>query len=134
LAEKWGFLCRSAFADTEDSRLVHIANVQHVELGDIIHLYYSMHGNRQKIGSFVVADDKRYGAELVESTCLQKVTDPSLIVHLDSLNAQEPDDGEQYKPDPKLGVFTGWRIKKLPKRETPKFPETKNRNALIKFR
>jgi hypothetical protein len=104
-----GFLCRSAHTKVK----TWIANVQSVDFGDMIHFYF-IGRTPTPLGAFEVvrredfqnakgtptADDF---SGPVPGSALYEVVDPSFIQRLD------PDGG--YKPDPELGLYTGWLLR-----------------------
>ena len=112
------FLCRSAFNKSRDF----IGHVQHVQFGDIIHLYFSTNGVNEKLGSYKIIDrsDKKF-AGVVKGTCLHIVTDNQFEKQLQSLDPALPD-GEGYGPDPLVGKFVGWLVEQQTDTQTPDFP------------
>ena len=107
LAERRGFLCRSAYLE----RGAWVSNVRDVKTGHIIHFYFVRPGKSPaELGSFEVLaagahERPDFFGDLVDDTALYTVKDPALIEHLASLGG--------YLPDPTLGRFTGWPIRKL---------------------
>ncbi len=102
-----GFLCRSAHDDVGNAA----ANVSSVQLGDVIHCYYSRAGKHDSMGAFQVVEKAEapkifpHLASQVPGTALYAAADPSFIRELDPLGA--------YAPDSTLGVFTGWAVKRV---------------------
>jgi hypothetical protein len=106
-----GFLCRSAYT----SGKTWTANMQSVTFGDVINFYF-VGRKPSPFGAFEVirredfkiakptptADDF---AGPVPGCALYEVSDPSFIENL-------APDGE-YAPDPGLGKYTGWLIRKI---------------------
>jgi len=111
LLAKRGFLCRSAYTRAEHW----VANVQRVSFGDTIHFYF-IGRKPTPLGAFEVIWRDNYNiaksaptandfAGPVPGCALYEVVDPSFIADLD------PDGG--YEPDPRLGKYTGWLLRKL---------------------
>jgi hypothetical protein len=102
-----GFLCRSAHDDSGNAA----ANVSDVQLGDVVHCYYSHAGKHDSLGAFQVvekAEAPRVAGRLASQfpgTVLYEASDPSFIQELD------PKGG--YAPDSNLGVFMGWAVKRV---------------------
>jgi hypothetical protein len=105
-----GFLCRSAYNVEKNW----IANVQGVAFGDVIHFYF-IGRKPAPLGAFEVIrrDDFKIAKSVptqadftgpVPGCALYEVVDPTFITKLD------PDGG--YKPDHKLGRYTGWLLRK----------------------
>jgi hypothetical protein len=107
-----GFLARSAHTSTGGW----VPNVQSVGFGDVIHFYFIGRRGPAPLGAFEVI--KREDFQTAKSTptaddfsgpvpgsAIYEVVDPSFITKLD------PDGA--YQPDPKLGKFTGWLIRKI---------------------
>lgn len=105
IADEFGFICRSAFADAaKEQRIPHVKTVN---FGDVIHLYFVGAGGGEAIGSYRVGllgheRKERFGRGIA-GPALREVVDPELIEVL----------RESYAPDPKLGVFTGWPVVKV---------------------
>jgi len=110
LAER-GFLCRSAYTNVDHW----VANVQSVAFGDVIHFYF-IGRKPTPLGAFEVI--RRNAFKIAKSTptqhdftgpvsgcALYEVVDPSFIAKLDPAGG--------YKPDHKLGKYTGWLLRKL---------------------
>ena len=103
-----GFLCRSAYNDEGGNAATNVSSVQ---LGDVIHCYFSRAGRHDPMGAFEVVDKSRvpkivaHLADLVAGTALYEVTDPAFILKVDRHGA--------YAPDTELDVFTGWAIKRV---------------------
>lgn len=106
-----GFLCRSAYNKQKNW----IANVQRVTFGDVIHFYFIAR-KPDPLGAFEVI--RREDFKIAKSTptaddfagpvpgcALYEVVDPSFIEKLD------PTGG--YEPDPELGKYTGWLLRKI---------------------
>lgn len=125
LADEFGFVCRSAFADAAQSQL--IANVARVGFGDIIHLYFADAKAGQSLGAFRVVGPNRHpnGAQFgaaIPKTTLRRVAAGALRERLP----------ESYKVDPKLGEFCGWPVVRE-ERSSPSFLRElfPGRNALV---
>jgi hypothetical protein len=124
LANNERFLCRSAFSEGGAAL---IANVQHVDFGNALHVYYKDAQGYTAVGAFEIVnsheDDRRFAA-LVKRTALQIVTDQDLERKLLGMGGPTQ---EGYRPDPLIGRFTGWLLKPLevPTRSFPAylFPE-----------
>lgn len=128
LADRKGFLCRSAY---EEKTRTWADNVRDVSPGDTIHFYYSKNGKVSPIGSFEVVvpgDDhptKTAFGEQVPGSALYVVADPTFIKRLDTHGA--------YKEDPVLGKFTGWALRTAGK-APPYHPRMfKNMTTLQKY-
>jgi len=109
LLAKKGFLCRSAFTKKEH----HVANVQAVEIHDILNFYYIVNNRPpRELGRFeIVSRDSYRGplpadtfGELVPSTALYIVENPAFLTALA---------GTAYSPDPVIGKYTGWLLERL---------------------
>jgi hypothetical protein len=102
-----GFLCRSAHDDVGKAA----ASVSSVQLGDVIHCYYSGAGKHDPMGAFQVVEKAEapkvsgHLASQVPGTALYAASDPSFVRELDPEGA--------YAPDTVLGVLTGWAVKRL---------------------
>lgn len=115
LAVSQHFLCRSAM----ESNGSHADRVQQVELGDILHFYYSQGGGKvSSFGSFTVIDGASYPTQFgdrIEGTALFKVREDegnaTLIERLTEEHAKDPKRG--YQHDPEHDCFTGWVIERL---------------------
>jgi hypothetical protein len=105
-----GFLCRSAYTKAKNW----VANVQSVDFGDVIHFYF-IGRNPAPLGAFEIVRREDFenakgtptGNNFVgpvPGTALYEVVDPAFIKELD------PDGG--YAPDPELGTYTGWLLRK----------------------
>jgi hypothetical protein len=100
-----GFLARSAFRGPG----AWIANVREVQIGDDLHFYYSGKRGVYGIGLFEIVDRASHPTpglfgDLVPETALHVVENDSFIRNIDA-------NGE-YKPDPVLGKFTGWLLRR----------------------
>ena len=122
------FLCRSAV----ETNGAHADRVQEIELGDIIHFFYSRAGDVPSFGSFRVIDGAAYPVQFgdrIEGTALFKVRESEdnadLIRRLTEEHEKDPKRG--YKRDPEHGCFTGWVIERLPGTEMkpPAFDQKK---------
>jgi hypothetical protein len=107
LAVSDGFICRSAFEEN-GSRA---DNTQHVDLGDIVHMYFTGDGVPKVIGAFEVVGPKRHPnprqfARGVQGTVLFAVTDE----FAKKLTAMGDAHADRYKPDPVLKKVTGWAV------------------------
>ena len=110
------FLCRSAI----ESNGSHADLVDQVELGDILHFYYSHGGSKvTSFGSFRVIDGASYTTKFgdrIEGTALFRVREDAenaaLIELLTKEHTKDPSKG--YQRDPEHECFTGWVIKRLP--------------------
>ncbi len=105
LAEGYGFICRSAFAEAAKEQM--IANVGRVDFGDVIHLYFVDDGGGRSLGAFRLVGPNRhphaeYFAGAVPKTRLRRVAEGPLQAQL---RAQEG-----YEPDPRLHEFCGWPV------------------------
>lgn len=117
LAVNDGFLCRSAFEEN-GSRA---DNTQHVDFGDVLHVYFTGAGEPRVIGSFQVIGPNKHGhpnrfGSGVKGTKLFEVADFDFVARL---RAMEGDEG--YAPDPVLKKFTGWILKYRPDVSTPAY-------------
>ena len=106
LADARGFLCRSAY----DASGARVGNVRKVSLGDTIHFYYVDRSRVRPVGSFEVIDRDQHPrreaiGERVPETALFSVEQSELITEIDRDGA--------YQPDPTLGVFTGWLLRRV---------------------
>ena len=104
-----GFLCRSA----HEQNLSAADNVSRVALGDTIQFYYVARDRKvHEFGAYTIIEPhmhsrpELFGAR-VEETALYRVEEASFIREIDKVNA--------YLPDPVLGQFTGWIIRKSAK-------------------
>ncbi|MFY0537538.1 hypothetical protein [Nannocystis pusilla] len=104
IADNFGFICRSAFADVAHAQM--IANVAKVDFGDVIHLYFvDAEGGGRSLGAYRVVGPHRhpqgalFGAA-VPKTKLRTVADDELRGKL------RPD----YVVDPRVGEFCGWPV------------------------
>ena len=119
LALKRHFLCRSAM----ESNGSHADRVQQVELGDILHFYYSQGDGRvPSFGSFRVIDGASYPTQFgdrLEGTALFKVREDddnaAMLQRLTEEHVKDPKKG--YRRDPDHDCFTGWVIERLPSTE-----------------
>ena len=105
-----GFLCRSAYNVNGHW----IANVRAVKAGDIIHFYFREGQELVGLGAYEVVLAPRFEARnggppgsnfqgpVPETGALYEVVDATFIQDIDKEGA--------YKPDRKLGRFTGWLI------------------------
>lgn len=129
LANKDGFLCRSAY---EDSTRTWADNVRQVRAGDTIHFYFRhRNGKIAGLGSFKVVvpteDHPRAGAfgESVAGTALFKVADPAFI--------EKRDPSRAYKVDPIIGQYTGWPLKRIGKAPPYQARMFKNMTTLQRY-
>jgi hypothetical protein len=123
------FLCRSA-VETGGSQADRVGEV---ELGDIIHFFFSRgDGNVPSYGSFLVIDGAKYPTQFgdrIEGTALFKVHESDdnadMIRLLTRAHAEDPKRG--YRRDPEHKCFTGWVIQRLPSTEMkpPEFDQKK---------
>ncbi len=107
LAVNDGFICRSAYEENTSRA----DNTQHVQFGDIIHVYFTGDGDPKVIGTFEVVWPRRHPnagqfARAVQGTVLFVVTDEFEKKLTAMGNAQ----GERYRPDPVLKKVTGWAV------------------------
>ena len=115
------FLCRSAI----ESNGSHADLVDQVELGDVLHFYYSHGGSKvTTFGCFRTIDGasypRRFG-DRIEGTALFRVReDDALIELLTKEHTRDPSKG--YQRDPEHGCFTGWVIERLPGTEMKPTP------------
>src|SRR5206468_11701583 len=104
-------LCRSAYTDAHEW----VANVQNVGYGDVIHFYFAEKKFRP-LGAFEVIDVASFKSPkgiptsadfggVVDGCVLHEVVNASFLKTVDPYGA--------YQPDPKLGVFTGWLLRKI---------------------
>lgn len=108
LAVDDGFLCRSAYK-TNGAR---VANTQHVEFGDLLHMYFAEHGRATIIGTFEVVGPNEHPhgtvfGPCVNGTTLFAVADANFAKRLRGINGTN---GEGYGPDPVVKQFTGWAL------------------------
>lgn len=115
LALSFSFLCRSLYTRPGATA----ARVRRVTLGDTILFYYRLSDKQRTvkaIGTFEVIDGSRLPgrfAGFAENTALVKVANsPSNATFL-ALLQKKPTVGAGYRPDPVLGVFTGWALSDL---------------------
>jgi hypothetical protein len=104
LVDRFGFIHRSAFADTTKKQM--IANVAKVGVGDIIHMFFVDDSGGRPLGTYRVVAPFRHPtgslfAAAVPKTTLRRVVDPEL-------REQLKDAG--YEPDPQIGEFCGWPV------------------------
>lgn len=105
LADKFGFICRSAFAEAAKEQM--IANVGKVDFGDVIHLYYVDEAGGRSLGAFRLVGPHRhphgeYFGGAVPRTRLRRVAVGPLQEQLQQV--------EGYEPDPRLQEFCGWPV------------------------
>lgn len=115
LADEFGFVCRNAFADAEQPKL--IANVANVRFADIIHLYFVDADGGRSLGAFrVVGPNRHPNAEhfgaAVPKTTLRRVAAGSLRDRLQDLPG--------YEADPRIGAYCGWPVVRE-ERSSPSF-------------
>lgn len=116
LACKWRFLCWSAM----ESNGSHADRVDQVELGDIVHFFYSHGGGKVAcFGSFTVVDGAAYPTQFgqrIAGTALFEVREAggdAAFLHLLTKDHAE-DFAKGYARDRAHGCFTGWVIERLP--------------------
>jgi hypothetical protein len=107
LAER-GFLCRSAHTKTGEW----VANVQMVQLGDILHFYHRTGDKTRTVGSYKIVDREghRQAASLgerVDGTALFAVDEPGFVAQVDKEGV--------CQPDPVVGKLTGWLLQSVGK-------------------
>lgn len=132
LAVDEGFLCRSAF-EMNASRA---DNTQHVDFGDLLHVYFSGDGPPRIIGTFqIVGPNKhamptRFGSG-VKGTKLFEIADSTFEKRLAAMGGDEG-----YAPDPVLKKMTGWILKHRPDVTTPPIDEApfSGRATLVRAR
>jgi hypothetical protein len=132
LAVNEGFLCRSAYEEN-GSRA---DNTQHVEFGDLIHVYFTGDGAAHVIGTFqIVGPNKhpnptRFG-KTVPGTRLFEIADAAFEKKLRVLKGSEG-----YQPDPVLKKMTGWILKHRLDIATPPFSDAPftNQATLVRGR
>jgi uncharacterized protein (DUF433 family) len=128
LVDAFGFVARSAYGRREDGSAGNrIASVRFVYPDDILHFYYRDKDSPHPLGSFRVRDPRKIGpcfspAWSDEGGALARVMpdaaeNGALIDFLEN----QPKVGEGYLPDPKLKVFTGWLVERIPGRNPPDF-------------
>jgi uncharacterized protein (DUF433 family) len=110
LAIEHGFIARSAHGVKRQW----IANVRIVAPGDVIHFYYREKKAVVAIGSFRVLEGAAQGARFESVVNAELVMVPEIPENADLLGLlkDRPDhpEGAAYKPDPVLGLYTGWRV------------------------
>ena len=119
LAVQDGFLCRSAFEEN-GSRA---DNTQHVDFGDLLHVYFTGDGDPRVIGTFQVVGPNKHASPArfgkgVGGTKLFEIADPAFKKKLRALMGDEG-----YLPDPVLKKMTGWILKHRPDVTTPPYAE-----------
>ena len=127
-----GFLCRSAFEENKSRA----DNPQHVDFGDLLHVYFIGDGDPRVIGTFQVvgpnkhADPARFGKG-VTGTKLFEIADPAFEKRLRALKGDEG-----YEPDQVLKKMTGWILKHRPDISTPPYAEApfNNQATLVRGR
>lgn len=113
-----GFVCRAAF-DERLGREQPARNVADVQIGDRLHLYCRNAGSRiLALGTYRICrpdelTDATWAVEPVEGTALYKVTE-AFVRAVDEVGG--------YQPDPVLGEFTGWLVKR--EGSAPKYDPT----------
>jgi uncharacterized protein (DUF433 family) len=121
LADEYGFLARSAHRQDERA----VAYVGKVKAGDVVHFYYrSKRRGIVELGSYRVlpAETPRFPAALGDAGLVQVAEIAANDALLGFLRAAPTHDGETgYKRDPRLGVFTGFRIERIADLSPPKF-------------
>jgi hypothetical protein len=117
------FLVRSAYEyDGDGVRRVPL--VPEVAVGDTIHYFYrKIDAKIGCFGSFIVEPASAYPG--VFAPC--EGHDPLVTIVEGPDNQRILDKLKRgYEPDPELGIYTGWAIKRLPSSHaTPKFDQTK---------
>jgi hypothetical protein len=107
LADRRGFLCRSAYLDGG----TWVSNVRDLSTGDVLHFYFVRPGKKPgELGSFEVISASAHQqpdlfGERVAGTALYAVAAPAFVEHLAGLGG--------YLPDPIIGRFTGWPIRRI---------------------
>ena len=120
LAISDGFICRSAYEENESRA----DNTQHVDFGDILHVYFTGDGDRKEIGSFEIVGPKRHS----HGSRFKKKVPGTVLFEVDDEFARklmglgEPG-AERYRPDPVLKKLTGWAIVQRADISTPPFTE-----------
>lgn len=120
LAVTDGFLCRSAYEQNESRA----DNTQHVDFGDILHLYFTGDGGSPRvIGSFQIIGPNKHAVPArfgkgVPGTRLFEVADTAFEQRLRAMTGT---DG--YEPDPVLKKMTGWILKQRPDIATPPYAD-----------
>jgi hypothetical protein len=131
LAVNDGFICRSAYEDNTSRA----DNTQHVQFGDLVHMYFTGDGDPKVIGAFEVVGPKRHPnaghfARAVQGTVLFAVTDE----FEKKLTAMGDAHADRYKPDPVLKKVTGWAVLPRPDITTPPLADApfKNQATLVR--
>jgi hypothetical protein len=126
------FLCRSAFAHgsaSDGSREVGL--VGDVAIDDVIHYYFrTPEGTVQALGSFRVVDGSAF------PDAFEPCVGHGALVQVRETQGNRKMLGRLkrgYSRDPKLAVFTGWALEKLPKASgTPGFDQGRMFPSLTK--
>jgi hypothetical protein len=111
-----GFLCRIAYTVLIEKTGRHqlIANVQHVKVGDVIHVAFSQEreGSRvhSNLGSFEVLKPDHKNADVPVCNSKKRPL-PLCRVRVGSPLADLLREA-QYKTDPRLKVYTGWFVRR----------------------
>ncbi len=106
-----GFLCRSAYNDKEEWAPL----VRDVAFGDLIHFYF-IDKKPFPFGAYEVVRKEDFRPtkdeptaedfdDVVEGTALYRVARPAFIARFDPYQG--------YQPDARLGVFTGWLLRRV---------------------
>ncbi len=129
LAEAFGFLARSAYRRMKDGRAGgRINNVAKVVPGDVLHVYYIDKKGPHGMGSFRVLEPSASSARFTpvwsdEDAALAEVRAVGDNKALLDFLQKPPISGKGYRPDPKLKVFTGWLVERIPGRTPPRFED-----------
>jgi hypothetical protein len=130
LAVDEGFLCRSAFEENG----TRADNTQHVQFGDLIHLYFSGGGTVSIIGTFQIIGPNKHAApgrfgKGIAGTALFEIADAAFETKLATMPGQQG-----YAPDPVLKKMTGWILQSRPDVGTPEYADApfKNQATLVK--
>lgn len=97
---------------------------------DVLHFYYRDKDGPHPLGSFRIRDPRKAGPRFSpvwpdEDASLARVSDIAESRVLIDFLKKQPEVGEGYLPDPKLGVFTGWLVEHIPGRTPPDFDDVR---------
>lgn len=130
IAQKFGFICRSAYIDAERPALIPL--VREVDLGHLIHLYFVSARGGQPLGTFRVVGPgnhphkEQFGPAVKGAFTLRSVAESELQDHLIKC--------EGYARDPRLATYCGWPVvpddRPAPRYVPGLFP---GRNSLVAY-
>ncbi|WP_437671146.1 DUF433 domain-containing protein [Sorangium sp. So ce131] len=133
LADAFGFVARSAYRRMKnDAAGGAVGNVKRVRPGDVLHVYYihTAHNERRHrlVGTYRVLDPASLGGRFEplwpeRNAALARVIDLEDNRGLLDALREQPASGEGYRPDPKLGVFTGWCVERAHGLTAPEFED-----------